>query len=309
MLKIGIINNPHARMNRAYPGIKDKMQRIIGDSGIVRETKCAEEIPEIAKEFLREGIEVLGISGGDGTLHSVVTAFFITNGHKKLPLLLPLRRGTMNTISNSLKIKGNTERLLNNIINKHRRQEELGLFEQQTIKVNNKYGFIFGNGLVVNFLNAYYQGNTTGPLKAMEVVARLVTSTMLRTGYSRRLFDHFNAEIIVDGQKVPFTEYFTVLSSTVREVGLGFSPMYRAYEREGYLPFIILSRINPIRILPKIPRIYLGKPLKMSQVYESIGREIIIRSEKPPSYTIDGDIFPGEQEMRISVGPRVNFVR
>lgn len=309
MLKIGIINNPNARMNRACPGIKDTLERIVGDSGIVRETRCAEEIPEIAQEFLREGIEVLGISGGDGTLHSVVTAFFLTNGHTKLPHLLPLRRGTMNTISNSLKIKGTTESLLNNIIKKHRRQEELDLFDQQTIKINDKYGFIFGNGLVANFLNAYYQGKTTGPLKAMEVVARLVTSIMFRTGYSRRLFDHFNAEVIVDGQEVPFTEYFAVLSCTIREIGLGFSPMYRAYEREGYLPFLILSRTNPIRIVPRIPRFYLGKPLKMPQVYESIGREIIIRSANPPSYTIDGDILPGEQEMRISVGPRVNFVK
>jgi len=215
----------------------------------------------------------------------------------------------MNTVPNSLKIKGTTEGLLKNIIKKYRRQEEPELFEQQTLKINGRYGFMFGNGLVANFLKAYYQGKATGPLKALEVSWRLVTSSMLRTEYSRRLFDHFNAEVVVDGQKVPFTEYAGILSCTIREIGLGFSPMYRAYEREGYLPFIILARINPARLASKVHRLYLGKPTNLPQAYEDIGKEIIIRSSNPPSYTIDGDIFPGEEEMTISVGPRVKFIR
>ncbi len=296
-------------MNRAYPGIKTDLERIVGDSGIVRETKSVEEIPEVARDFFREGIDVLGISGGDGTLHAVITSFFLNNGKAKFPYILPLRRGSMNTIPNSLKIRGTTEGLLKNIIKKYHRQEEPELFEQQTLKINGRYGFMFGNGVVANFLNTYYQEKRTGPLKALKVVGRTLTSAILRSEYSRRLFEHFNAEVVVDGQKVPFTEYTGILSCTIREIGLGFSPMYRAYEREGYIHFIILGAISPFRFVPDVPRMYLGRPLKTPQVYEDIGREIIFRSSNPPSYTIDGDIFPGEEEMTISVGPKVTFIR
>jgi len=85
--------------------------------------------------------------------------------------------------------------------------------------------------------------------------------------------------------------------------------MYRAYEREGYSHFIILGAISPFRFVPDVPRMYFSRPLKTPQVYEDIGREIIFRSSNPPSYTIDGDIFPGEEEMTISVGPKVTFIR
>ena len=94
---IGVIINPHARANRN--GGAERVRRlaeIVGGDGAVRVTESLPAIQDVAREFRAQGREVLAICGGDGSYHCTLTGFRAVYGDAPLPLLLPLRAGTIN---------------------------------------------------------------------------------------------------------------------------------------------------------------------------------------------------------------------
>jgi hypothetical protein len=64
---IGVIVNPKARQNKRDPRAASRLSRALGDHGVVRTASSHEELARIAEDFRKLDIDVLGISGGDGT--------------------------------------------------------------------------------------------------------------------------------------------------------------------------------------------------------------------------------------------------
>ncbi|HPM41898.1 MAG TPA: sphingosine kinase, partial [bacterium] len=69
MSGIGIILNPHSRSNRKNPERIKQLGFIVGDRGSCHATETLDQVRDLAREFRNRGVEVLGISGGDGTNH------------------------------------------------------------------------------------------------------------------------------------------------------------------------------------------------------------------------------------------------
>ena len=94
MKKIGVVYNPFAGKNKFNPERKQAvLEKIIGNRGIVRATQSVEDIYRVANEFQEEGVDILGISGGDGTNQCVLTTFSDVYGEENLPLVALLRGG------------------------------------------------------------------------------------------------------------------------------------------------------------------------------------------------------------------------
>jgi diacylglycerol kinase family enzyme len=72
---IGVVLNPKSRRNLRDPHAAMRLARRLGDCGVVREARSLEELYRIAEDFRREDIDVLAISGGDGTNHVTLTGF------------------------------------------------------------------------------------------------------------------------------------------------------------------------------------------------------------------------------------------
>ena len=99
---IGVVVNPYARANQRRKDRLERLQHIVGTDGIVAQTNGLREIDDVAREFLDRSIEILAVCGGDGTIFRTVTAFRRTWGDRELPMLLPLRAGTINVIASSI---------------------------------------------------------------------------------------------------------------------------------------------------------------------------------------------------------------
>src|SRR5256885_2013139 len=140
-----------------------KLGYLIGDRGSAAATRSLDDLYRVAEEFMKAGIDILGINGGDGTIHHTLTAFLKTYGDRPLPMVAILRGGTMNTIANSYGIKGEPSRLLFELVDKYHNNESFDLFEREILVVGDAYGFIFGNGLLYNFLEAYYATGRPSP--------------------------------------------------------------------------------------------------------------------------------------------------
>lgn len=305
---IGLITNPSAGKNAGNPSRIESLRQILGSDGVIREAQACEEISDIAREFRRGNIDILAIDGGDGTLHHALSAFIPIYSGADLPPIALLRGGTMNTIAHSLGIRGGSEAILQRALSTIREQVPLEVVRTNALKVNDRYGFIFGLGFPVNLLKAYYQGEGRGPAKTIRVLLRVLLSMLEKGDTDSSFFRPFEADIWLNGKRLPPGRYTALLGSTVEEVGLGFKPTRRAREKEGLFQTLCLgtgpkkSGLNALRVL-------LGMQLRGERLVDRMVRRSVIKLEKPADIQIDGEIFKNQKEIRLHVGPAIRCIR
>jgi diacylglycerol kinase (ATP) len=307
---IGLITNPRSRLNRRDPARLRRLGYLIGSHGLAEATRSLDDLYRVCEEFKRERIEILGISGGDGTLHHTLTAVIRTYENQPLPLIAILRGGTMNTVANSFGIKGSTPKLLFELVDKHRRglTHELDIFEHEILQVGDRYGFIFGNGVIYNFLHEYYATQHPSPATAAQLVARGALSTIVSGPLAHRLYRRFQARVIVDGDPWARQDFATVAASVVEQIGLGFRPFYRIHDQPG--TFAILGiHASAFGFVSELGRIFTGRPMRRDKVIDAVAREALFESEHPLEYTIDGDTYVAEGQLLLRSGPRLRFIR
>jgi diacylglycerol kinase family enzyme len=305
---IGVISNPRARKNVTNPNRVERLRQILGREAVFRTTQTPEEISDAAHEFRREEIDILVIDGGDGTLHHTLSAFIPIYNGMDLPPIGLLRGGTMNTIAHSLGIKGLSEAILQRILSAIKGRGPFEIVRADALQVNDRYGFIFGLGFPVNLLKAYYRGEGRGKWKSIRVLLKILFSSLKKDGGDSNFFRPFKADIWLNGERLPIGRYTAILGSTVKEVGLGFKPTRRAGEREGFFQ-ILCCEMGPKRMGLTALKILLGMELRDSKLFDRMATRSVITLEKPVDMQMDGEIFKDQKEIRLHVGPPIQFIR
>src|SRR3954465_1181787 len=114
---IGVIINPRSRPNQGDPRAASRLARPLGDHGVVRTAKSRDDLARIAEDFRKLQIDILGISGGDGTNYVTITGFLRVYADEPIPTLALLRGGTFNTVANAVGVpRGRPEGLLAKLI-------------------------------------------------------------------------------------------------------------------------------------------------------------------------------------------------
>ena len=306
MGKIVVITNPNAKKNKKAPERKRDLERVLGENGLVIETKVPEDIQPVAESLFGEDIDVLGICGGDGTLQHTLTALIKTFGERPLPPIVVLRGGTMNNVASVVGSRKSAKATLSEVVYQHQKGASFRYTSLEIMKINNRYGFFFGNGLAGNFLDAYYGGKYDGGRQVLVVIAKALLSLVTSSEYGRKLFAPLEAEALADGEKIPFERYLGIITSTIRSIGAGFRPMYRAQKGDGHF-HVIGCVMSSKRLVLNLRRFYRGLPMKGGPNFDEKARTLLIRAEKPFKYTIDGELYE-DHEVRISMGPTIRFV-
>lgn len=305
---IGVVHNPFARGNMRRPWVVKKLHEVVSGAGELWETRNVNELPKVAENFLRQKLDILAINGGDGTLHLVLSAFVKVYGDHPLPKIMSLRGGTMNTMTNSLKIKGRTISILKEAVKKYREAEPMRELKQNLLKINDKYGFMSGAGLVANFLDAYYAGPNTGPVQAVRVAARGLSSAMVGGEYAKMLLQPASFRVTVDGKKLDPEEFSGVLGCTIKEVGLGVKPTFRAYDHPDRFHFIATT-ISPFRFAARVPAFWFERDWVHPAVQHSgVTGEVTVEPVKPFRWTVDGEMYTATDPLHFSVGPTMSVV-
>lgn len=307
MSGIGIILNPHSKQHKKDPDKGTRMSFIVGDKASCKETSDLDDLRRVVEEFKTRDIEILAISGGDGTNHRVLTEFIHIYGEKHLPKIALLRGGTMNTVANGLNIRGSSEKLLSNLITKY--HENLPFEEQEVdmIRINSDFGFLFGNGLIYRFLEAYYNGVTPSPPKAAFVLLRAIFSSLFHGKFGCHLFKRFDAEVEVDGEPWPFKNYIGLLCGSVPELGLKSQVFYHSHEPRRFHGFGFST--TPRAFLANLYNIVLGRKNKHPDILDASVSNMKIKLAEPLAYTIDGDMLDPLDEFDLGVGPRLTVIK
>lgn len=306
---IGVITNPRSKANKRDPAGMHRLGYLLGSRGEMAATKSLDDLYRVAEQFKAAEIDVLGINGGDGTIHVTLTAFLKVYAGAPLPKIAILCGGTLNTIAAGLGIAGTPDQLLFEVIDQYHSGEEFKIVQRPIMKIDQHYGFLFGNGLVANFLEAYYATGKPSPSTGAWLVARTIASAMWRGPFIRRIFRRVMAQVKVDGREWEQRDFATVIAATVPEIGIGFRPFYRCMESLEQFALVGFT-CKPMGLIGSLPRIYRGLPVKKKHAISVLASEMTIVPDQDVAYTIDGDLHQHKAgtEMRLGVGPVLDLI-
>jgi diacylglycerol kinase family enzyme len=313
MAGIGIVNNPRSRRNRRQPEIAQRLRRLVDGEGEVVDAETFDQLDRAVERFRAAGIDVLGVNGGDGTGHVVLSAIAAAWGDRPLPRVLLLRGGAMNTVAHGNHLRGSPEAILSRHLERTRagaapRTVQRDLLAVDAPGIPRRHGFIFGTGAVVAFLDAYYRTGRPSPAMAAALVVRGIASALGRGRFAARLAAREPLRVAADGEEWSEDRYLAVLASTVPEIGFGFAAFARCDEQPGFFHAVGVTTTIP-QLVPRLPWIYAGKPWRRSVAIDAVARELALEaSEGPLRFTMDGDLYASPGEVRVSTGPAVELI-
>lgn len=308
-IRLGVISNPFSRSN-ARSRMHDRLvPRMLDDRRDAVDTRTVADLDAALETLLFErGVNVLGLNGGDGTLHLGVNRMLAmarrieadTGESCPLPKLLFLNGGTLNIVSRATGTKGNPARTLRDFVERTRGQriESLDVRRLGALEVTERlpgeanegrrrYGFVFGSEVVANALEMYtlfgegYAGLTRF---LTEVGLGYLLNTRLWQEHGWKL-DPPRTSLTVDG--VTWARYLGVVCATIDLSIL--RGMLTAIEVPPAAPGFhakVMLETHPGRAIRTIPQLMVGG--HPESVRDVEGATFL---EMTGGYTLDGEVF------------------
>ena len=309
MAGIGVVVNPHASGNRRRPGRVDRFRSIVGPDGEVVATKDLADVEVTLARFHERNVDIIAVCGGDGSFYHVVSRVVRIWGRDAIPLLLPLRGGTMNNLSRTIRARRKrAESMLSHVVKDYRQGRTHEVTQRDLIAVNGSdFGYIVGAGLIVNFLRLYYSGRKPGPVRAFFLLAMLGLSNVFGTSLITGVVKPFEADVECDGERVPFRAFTMILASSVAHIGLGVRPFYLSARKRGYM-HVLAGPATATELLGKLWRFFRGFPANLPTLHDTMTRTMRIEFAEPTAYTINGELLQPVRTLELTPGPRVSFI-
>jgi diacylglycerol kinase family enzyme len=307
MSRIPVIVNPHSKRNKKRPGKSVSiLNKIGGDSVDVIATSTIDELDALAGKCVNSDISCVCISGGDGTIHQVITRFIAVFGSTPLPAFVILKDGTINNISHTVELRGSGYSILRRLLRSMESGKALSLHRRTTMKIGDRYCFLFGTGFTTNLLSAIYEGGNKDTMKVLRVAARAFREGIFSPG-SSDLFRSFRGTVAIDGREIPRRDFLGILAGTVEHVGLGFRPLSPLDAEKGTF-HIIATGVTPMVFARNIVGLARGKHLQHPDHFDRYAKSAVISGDAPFVYTMDGDLYTAERDLIVETGPVVEIV-
>jgi len=308
MAKIGIIINPYSkRIKKMKTDPVEFYKKIGGDSVDIRLTQNPDDIIKAAKDFKKQAISYLAISGGDGSIHLVLSKLISVYKNSKLPDVLILRDGSMNLIARSYNLKGKGEELLRKLITAIRNKNKIEIVDRNTMKVNDMYCFLFGLGLTTNFIYEFNKGGNKNRLKAITVIIKAIREVFSKSK-DKRIFTRMTFKVFVDGKELWFRDILAIFAATLANLMVGFTLTPRAYEKKNAF-HLIATGMKPGEVFLNFNKIRRGIPIKHPEHYDNIASDLKIICQGTFLYQMDGDIYEAKDSLDVKAGPQIGFIK
>ncbi len=313
-LKCCIFNNMNSGQNKRYKYNKDKFVSFVPGNYTLIDVYSLSDLPGAVHMIKEEGINLIMVNGGDGTLQSLITMLINEIPEERLPIILPLRGGTTNVVASNMGVRKNpldTVRIIVDYLQAYNRGEaDISTLPLRPLKLTDKergvkYGFVFTNGLIYKVQQLFYkQSNPT-----FSTVVNLVTTTI--GGYTigsqsvKKRYSKISADIIIDGKRYPEEKYLLTIASVFQKLLLWFTPFYKA-EAKGIDKFyFVATSANPWLLIRNLHIFSTGKEIPPKTFNDAVS-EVIIRADS--GYAFDGEMAEDKHtELKIEQGPLLKF--
>lgn len=307
MKKIGVIINPNAKKFRTGKVDIKIYSDLSSDSINICTPQNLNELNLTVKDFMKRDLDIICIGGGDGTIHVVLSELINIYKKKSLPPILILKEGTMDNIARSVGLKGKGAALLRRLIKAINDGKSIEYEIRHTMKIGDKYCFLFGTGFVTNFLNKAYSGREKGLYRNMQVALMGVKEGLLNSN-NGEIFSSAKQDIFINNKQISISNVSGILAGTVEHIGMGFSPLANSVHSENIFQIIILG-ISPRKILLNLNRLRTGENIKSDNYLNTLSRSLTIKQKGSFEYTMDGDIYTANDELNVTVGPSLKLIK
>ncbi|MCL2326378.1 MAG: hypothetical protein FWC40_07800 [Proteobacteria bacterium] len=305
---IGVISNRNARLNRLNPELKDQLAFVIGSDGEVNSTGSITDTYKAVETFRRIGIDIIAISGGDGTAHRSMEILFEVYGDHPLPPILLLPTGTQNMVPRSFGIEGSGLANLLLAVARYRHNIPMRCIKRNLLHVNGHLSFMFGFGLAARFMKKYYESGQTNPKGAAKLLTRFIADAALSGNFSKQILEPIEMSFAIDGVTIEkSTELHTFFCSFVERLPLHFVLFPRSGRDEGVFE-VVYTGENPLLIATGFPSILRGSAKPLPGVTRKLARTVSIELSKPEPYTLDGELYDPTTHFEVTAGPEVKFL-
>lgn len=341
-MDIGVITNPNARKNKLHPERAGDLARLVGNAGMVVQTKQLADIKPAIRTFLTAGCKYIVADGGDGALHWVMrSALEVVQEpafrHYALPPIMPTRGGTIDFVASNVGLVGNAESLLAALRDSIAREAPIATAQVETMCIDatvaaadgttaplRTYGFaVAAGGIGQRFFDKYYQDPDPNPRTIMRVVGHALASmpvafSALRhvprlapyASYANELFSPTRAQISIDGVTLPGNE-FTGIHIASMSINLG--GVFRFFGKAD-APGVMNALVgapSALGIARNLPRMAMGKDMTGRDIIDRPCRELIVTATDGTllSPVIDGEYYRNLTRLEFRLGPTIAVPR
>ncbi|MBI4458128.1 hypothetical protein HY633_04150 [Candidatus Uhrbacteria bacterium] len=313
-----VVSNANAGLNTRRAKVRQLARQVLNARQRVYETKSLEHLRVVARQIHGLRPDTVTIEGGDGTIHQTVSAIlqrYETTPGAALPKFVIAPLGTMNNIATSLGLhRRDVVEMEEIILAKCKAGAPFDEVHGHCLKVNGEYGFIYGAGLPVNFLERYYaQRPNLGPTAALRVIRDAILNEAWSMARLRKSSELLTKPVhgrirLPDGHDPivgPYMSHTAIMAATVDQVGLGCRALPGAMTVPGCF-MLRSSRLNFWGYVAGLLNLWLG--LSFPLIFDAIVPRVEIDFEEPTVRQLDGDLLsPAERDV-IEIGPRLTFI-
>jgi diacylglycerol kinase (ATP) len=306
---IGIIANPHSKLNKRSPHELQRLQDIMSQKGVFTITRDLDHLDETLLLYKEQNLPIVAINGGDGTVSQTLTRMIRLYGQQPLPQIAVLRGGTMNLIAAQLGVRGQPDALLERLVEMLEKGQAPKVEHLSTLKIGAAYGFLYADQSSTRILEEFYS-DKSGHVGASLLALRLVCSSLLQGRFIREMIHAHPLQALLKPGGQLKTPALGCFAGTITKfpMGLVFLPLAR--KKAGHFQTTIVTC--------KAEKILWYLPLIMLQHKEgpAIGKhsfcceQAVLQYEGEVHYTIDGEIYRNpDGRVVIESGPSIPFVR
>lgn len=319
-LRVGIISNPGA--TRLLQRMQEFEAAVSRYDGIVhRQLSDISEIPEILKLFDAEGIGLVVINGGDGTVQAVITSAINDQPFGEMPVFAILPGGRTNIIAEDLGALNDPLHHLESLMDlvSDPSGPDLETVSRPFIRLELSpgakpiYGAFFGTATIVRGME--FCRRSIYPLGLPNFLAHSIAIFWVLL-LALLPFKGKNSPMRKEPQTVRTAEgtigpkaYFVFIVTGLDRILLGIEAGARASDENG------LNSINieysTASILKAIPKILSGRPVRRTGSGIEFSRISGMEIETDCPITLDGEFYYGEpgEPVRIDATEPIEFVR
>ena len=307
MRKIGLLINPHAKKARVKKKLIQGVIDRFPSPHNIWTPKNLDELSVVTNKILEDGIEILFLSGGDGTFRATVESLLKHNSSVSLPVFVLLQGGTGGLYSMHY-FGGKKSPLthLNEILDQLKKDAALETTSINILKVNDHYGFIFAVGGFANVLEYYMGHHERSIALANWIIFKLGLSFVFQTHMYKKMFSRFEARIKpISGAEKNIRA--TNICCSALPVGYGMKPFYGMKLNETFSTMIFFK--SPYRIFLHLPSILREEMVSSDNMELFTATSLEIFLPHPLQPMVDGDMLQKTDRIHVELGPEIRLLK
>ena len=294
---------------------KDTFQTFVPNNYQIIDVYSPTDLPSAVHRIKEEGINLLMVNGGDGTMQRLITDLIKSIPENDLPIILPLRGGTTNTIAGNIGVRKNpidTVRIIMDHVELYNRGEKtLSTLPLRPLKITDKvhgtkYGFLFLNGLIHKVQQLFYQQENPTFSTVVNLVTTMIGGYTIRNKNVTKYFSKTAAEIYIDSVKYPEEKHLLTIASPLQKLLLWFKPFYNPDAKGVDRFYFIATSADPWVIIKNLRIFSTGKQIP-PRTFNDTAAHISIKAEG--GYALDGEMINDKHtELELDQGPLMKFL-